>query len=1234
MFNTSSQQKGGWGSSTGFGGFGQPSTSSQQGSTTGGLFGNSGTKSGGLFGNSSSTPGTGGGVGGGIGSGIGGGTNSGGLFGNSGTANGSGLAGSTTSSGLFGTSNTNNTNTNNTNTNTTNTLNSNSTTNTNPTSHPYISSNIFQGINSDMDMPQSITEGLFTEKESSNKFPKLSSNPPSSSNGSLLSRLAKTFNFFKANNGNQPIESGNNVGGIFSTSKSNYPKRFDFQSQKLVSNNNNRNRISKPSTGVRSMEVKKLTIKSRPLKYHLIDADKVFNSKRRRVVSEVIPLEKLLHDSDDEKSDDDDIEDRINPPQNLEPVNNQPVPEEKPYSPPQDMEYWSLPKAEQLDSLSVQELSHIEGFIVGCQGFGQISFDFPVDLTGIKMQADKQNIPLSKQLFGNVVSFGNRVVKVYDEDEDDKPPVGFGINVPATITLENIYPHKSENNSLPVLLSKLRNQPNEFITYNPVTNIWVFRVQHFSIWGLVDEDDDGSNNHNDTLNPSLNDSDYAIELKRQKISKDTRGLPGGWGNDGNESILQFKRNLIANEIDSQLIDSPSNKPSYDLNNNNNNNNNNSIIESNNDDMAIDIGIAPRRENFEYLKQLVSVLPTNVNFDDIVDEKVYEPEIKDPSVFDIIQPKPNVAISDDWLVQLKLSNDLNSSLALYVAEENKLIRDNKLDIEQVDKILFPNFGGMIESSKEETTPLGKTSDDIQDPQQKLQRQTDSLTIVSVLSYLLQVSPLQHDETDSYAIVKNQEFSFNDIGMAASGSQLQELLELCSSLFDIENTHFSNGNMVDSELDDYLNSVKQRQVFSDSLKKYNKEGITNQLAQASNSFEKIFYYLCSGNIKAGIMEAIDSGNNHLSVLLTLADSNHPDFKEAAKNQLTQWENSNIPKGIINIYKIFAGNFDEVLKDLPWSLVLTTKVFYEAAGKPLDDIISGVLDQVDIQNNPVVDILRFYCKYYKQGKQVAYDFLKSSSVHVLIKWIIARNLNCEMDDSITQVLGDYCSKLGLWKEAIFVYSHCQNRQDLKRFVESIVYDNITDIKNESKNIDEEPFLVNNLKVPYHIIYEAVADNMGQTKDHWKRCQALIAAKSWNKAHDCIINQLGPSVVISRDINNINHIKSLIQQIPIQGNIIPNWNKGAGIFVQYFDLIPYIDRGKIDQAIIPNISHILEHLPSMKLSDSFENQVVIKMVAKDVAELALLLDIPEKESKVLSLPFGENEEVYFSNKLRGDEK
>lgn len=60
--------------------------------------------------------------------------------------------------------------------------------------------------------------------------------------------------------------------------------------------------------------------------------------------------------------------------------------------------------------------------------------------------------------------------------------MGFGLNVPATITLEGVKP--KPNMTIDDHINYLKKQIGmEFITYDPITCVWVFKVKHFSIWG-------------------------------------------------------------------------------------------------------------------------------------------------------------------------------------------------------------------------------------------------------------------------------------------------------------------------------------------------------------------------------------------------------------------------------------------------------------------------------------------------------------------------------------------------------------------------------------------------------------------------------------------------------------------------------------------------------------------------------------------------------------------------------
>uniref|UniRef100_A0A093V7L7 Nucleoporin n=1 Tax=Talaromyces marneffei PM1 TaxID=1077442 RepID=A0A093V7L7_TALMA len=165
---------------------------------------------------------------------------------------------------------------------------------------------------------------------------------------------------------------------------------------------------------------------------------------------------------------------------------------------PQPGEYWMKPSRAELSKMSRDQLKHVEGFTVGRQKCGQVTFDRPVDLTTI----DLDNV------LGGIVQITVRSITVYP-DEATKPPRGKGLNVPSTLRIENSWPRgRDRKTSSSIIsgplfdkhvdrLSKVTN--TEFVTYEKDTGIWVFRVAHFTTYGLEYEDDEGESLNQSTL---------------------------------------------------------------------------------------------------------------------------------------------------------------------------------------------------------------------------------------------------------------------------------------------------------------------------------------------------------------------------------------------------------------------------------------------------------------------------------------------------------------------------------------------------------------------------------------------------------------------------------------------------------------------------------------------------------------------------------------------------------------
>ncbi|CUS13655.1 unnamed protein product [Tuber aestivum] len=152
--------------------------------------------------------------------------------------------------------------------------------------------------------------------------------------------------------------------------------------------------------------------------------------------------------------------------------------------------YWMVPNASKLKMLPKEQQKRVMGLTIGRRGYGQVRFDNPVDISDIE---DIDKIP------GHIVLFAQRVCTVYPETMP-KPPPGKGLNVPATITLEDCFPvSKNERGKIrdpehPRYVTHIRRlksiKDTEFVNYLANEGLWIFRVRHFTTYGLVESDDE------------------------------------------------------------------------------------------------------------------------------------------------------------------------------------------------------------------------------------------------------------------------------------------------------------------------------------------------------------------------------------------------------------------------------------------------------------------------------------------------------------------------------------------------------------------------------------------------------------------------------------------------------------------------------------------------------------------------------------------------------------------------
>ena len=158
--------------------------------------------------------------------------------------------------------------------------------------------------------------------------------------------------------------------------------------------------------------------------------------------------------------------------------------------------YFVTPSLPELSKMSEVELATVSGFSISREGFGSVAWEGAVDVRAVDLDA--------------VVSIGTRDVSVYEQQEADgtKPPQGSKLNRPAIITIPKVFPKQGMNansDDIDKYTKKLKKTTSalgaEFISYDASSGEWVFRVSHFSKYGLLDESDDEESEDDDESVP-------------------------------------------------------------------------------------------------------------------------------------------------------------------------------------------------------------------------------------------------------------------------------------------------------------------------------------------------------------------------------------------------------------------------------------------------------------------------------------------------------------------------------------------------------------------------------------------------------------------------------------------------------------------------------------------------------------------------------------------------------------
>jgi len=148
--------------------------------------------------------------------------------------------------------------------------------------------------------------------------------------------------------------------------------------------------------------------------------------------------------------------------------------------------YETIPSIFEMNSMSEADLAALSGFTIKKDGVASVTWEGSVDVRGADLDS--------------IISIEPQDVAVYEEYEitGKKPPTGEKLNRPAIITMYDTFPKKGGANAMAVAKDKFAKKLEKttltmnatFVSYDKDEGIWMFKVPHFSRYGLFDEESD------------------------------------------------------------------------------------------------------------------------------------------------------------------------------------------------------------------------------------------------------------------------------------------------------------------------------------------------------------------------------------------------------------------------------------------------------------------------------------------------------------------------------------------------------------------------------------------------------------------------------------------------------------------------------------------------------------------------------------------------------------------------
>ena len=835
-------------------------------------------------------------------------------------------------------------------------------------------------------------------------------------------------------------------------------------------------------------------------------------------------------------------------------------------------DYWCSPTIAELKKMSQTELSKIPSFAIGRKGYGTINFDYAVNLCDFSEDFESA-------LFGDVVIFHeNKTVEVYP-DETNKPNVGNGLNVPATVSLDKIYPvgydpTEGDLQNVNDFVKTLKSQPStDFVSYDPFSGAWVFKVRHFSIYGL--------------LNPEPSSNKHAYST---------------YGN--------FNRTPVPGTFSTEQ------------------------------DLAEPAAPVPKAEflttplETEDLNHFVEQ-PENLN------EMDYEPSDVEPEDIDVLEHDSKLSVSKDLIEQLRIVSSSDYSIFKSRSANKTTDLDSILFKSFNNKV--ENHKEILKQRRMENNPnfahfSGNSSISLKSPS-VLSSALPGFNIVDVPfvkceQYLMNIfadiiprTVYEKRSTNEFPKVSTVGFQFKNLVRIQPDEQRWHLLSILFDKIKIK-------ELVESEkVRETLATRTQWTKLTTWVNQRIFEDVSRLIANASDDLEKIVLHMVLRDTVKATELCITSGNAHLAAMIAMSTSNDFNFKRLAQNQLVKWKNLGYPVNphVVQLYKIFAHEVFYI-EQLPWLANFALYINYaDLSNQSLAQEIEHFFTKAQysfVSNDMLFNIFKLFylVPKGKHNSLLATFKFEDKPLDYVVPWFIVQVLSLKNSISIDPTQKDIFSlnfieqlKLnGLFEESLYVTSFIENDTLAKEQCTAVLRLNI-------EKFEENLNYLFKLQIPESEVYYSLALLYKNKREFLKETEFYLKAKKYDNASKVVTEVLGPKILLSNSTKDLKVLQEIIGKFPdiCKTN---SWKESVGVYELY---LKYLSN--------PNVLLLKELINYVSVFGSSKACLIeCRAVSTKICKF-IVVEFLKKENAIdgatknllLKLPLGEAEEHYTQRLL-----